>query len=80
LNALTIDFLTGEGRPDDLLRDPISELPRWYTKMFWDLVAPLWIGSLTGAIRVATPVEAVAANHEEQRVGLGSDTRQDSRR
>src|SRR5260370_40068012 len=38
LNTLTIDFVTGEGHPAGLLRDPISELPRWYTKMFWDLV------------------------------------------
>jgi hypothetical protein len=37
-NTLSIDFLTGEGRPDALLRDPISELPRWYTNMFWRLV------------------------------------------
>jgi hypothetical protein len=39
LDTLTIDFMTGEGRPAALLRDPISELPRWYTKMFWDLVS-----------------------------------------
>jgi hypothetical protein len=38
LNTLTIDFVTGEGRPAALLRAPISELPQWYTKMFWDLV------------------------------------------
>ena len=36
--TLTIDFLQGMGRPHALLRDPISELPRRYTKMFWDLV------------------------------------------
>jgi hypothetical protein len=39
LDSLTIDFMTGEGQPADLLRDPISELPRRYTKMFWNLVA-----------------------------------------
>jgi hypothetical protein len=39
LDILTIDFMTGEGQPAALLRDPISELPRWYSKMFWDLVA-----------------------------------------
>ena|SRR5579862_5633247 len=37
-STLKIDFLSGEGWPDALLRDPISELPSWYTKMFWDLV------------------------------------------
>ena len=31
LNTLTIDFITGEGRPAGLLREPISQLPRWYT-------------------------------------------------
>lgn len=39
VSALTIDFVKGEGYPPVLLRDPISDLPRWYTKMFWDLVA-----------------------------------------
>src|SRR6201989_1833289 len=38
LNTLTIDFVTGEGQPAELLHDPISDLLRWYTKMFWDLV------------------------------------------
>ena len=38
LDTLTIDFVTGEGRPALLLRDPISKLPHWYTKMFWDMV------------------------------------------
>lgn len=38
LDTLTIDFVTGEGGPSALLRDPISEVPRRYAKMFWDLV------------------------------------------
>jgi hypothetical protein len=38
LNTLTIDFVTGQGQPASLLRDPISQLPHWYTKMFWDMV------------------------------------------
>lgn len=38
LDTLTIDFLTAKGQPSVLLRDPISELPHWYTKLFWDLV------------------------------------------
>ena len=38
LDTLTIDFMTGQGHPASLLSDPISDLPRWYTKMFWDLV------------------------------------------
>jgi len=37
-STLTIDFVTGVGRPDALLRDPISELPRSYTNMFWRMV------------------------------------------
>jgi hypothetical protein len=39
LNKLVIDFVTGESQPAALLQDPISELPRCYTKKFWDLVA-----------------------------------------
>jgi hypothetical protein len=38
-NTLTIDFVTGKGQPAALLREPICEVPRWYAKMFWDLVA-----------------------------------------
>lgn len=38
LSELTIDFITGQGRPAELLRDPISGLPEWYTKMFWNMV------------------------------------------
>jgi len=36
--TLTIDFVTGQALPPTLLREPISKLPEWYTKMFWDLV------------------------------------------
>jgi hypothetical protein len=36
--TLTIDFVTGHALPETLLREPISKLPDWYTKMFWDLV------------------------------------------
>jgi len=39
LDTLTIDFMTGKGQPEALLRDPVSKLPDWYTKMFWNLVA-----------------------------------------
>jgi hypothetical protein len=38
-DTLVIDFLSGEGRPLELLRDPISQIPYWYTKKFWDMVA-----------------------------------------
>lgn len=38
LNTLAIDLVNGEGQPADLLRDPISALPDWYTKMFWNMV------------------------------------------
>jgi hypothetical protein len=31
--------MTDEAGPPELLREPISEMPRWYTKMFWDMVA-----------------------------------------
>jgi hypothetical protein len=39
IDTLKIDFMTGEAGPADLLCDPISEMPRWYIKMFWDMVA-----------------------------------------
>lgn len=38
LDTLTIDFMVGEGQPALLLRGPITELPHWYTKMFWNMV------------------------------------------
>jgi hypothetical protein len=38
INALTIDLLTGQGRPASLLKEPISGLPGWYSKMFLNLV------------------------------------------
>jgi hypothetical protein len=38
LDTLTIDFVTGEGQPAGLLREPISQLPHWYTKMFWESI------------------------------------------
>ena len=37
-DTLVIDFLSGEGRPPELLRDPIEQLPQRYTKMFWHIV------------------------------------------
>ena len=39
LDTLTIDFVTGEGKPPLLLGKPISKVPTWYTEMFWDMVA-----------------------------------------
>jgi hypothetical protein len=38
IDTLTIDFITGQGQPASLLGEPISELPGWYTEMFWRLV------------------------------------------
>lgn len=38
INALTIDLLTGHGTPASLLREPISGLPEWYSKMFLKIV------------------------------------------
>jgi hypothetical protein len=38
INSLTIDLLTGQGSPASLLREPISALPSWYSKMFHRLV------------------------------------------
>ena len=37
-DTLSIDFVTGEAGPPELLRAPISEIPAQYTTMFWDLV------------------------------------------
>jgi hypothetical protein len=39
LNTLTIDFMTGDAGPPELLREPIAEMPRWYVKRFWDMLA-----------------------------------------
>jgi hypothetical protein len=36
--TLTIDFMTGQGSPASLLKDPISHLPGSYTERFWRLV------------------------------------------
>ena len=37
-HTLTIDFTTGVGAPAELLKEPISELPRRYSDWFWKLV------------------------------------------
>ena len=38
IDTLTIDLLNGQGNPDRLLKEPISGLPSWYSKMFLRLV------------------------------------------
>ena len=38
LDTVTIDLLNGKGKPAQLLREPISALPDWYSKMFLRLV------------------------------------------
>ncbi len=38
IDTLGINLVTGEGRPEELLAKPISEVPVWYSKRFWDLV------------------------------------------
>jgi hypothetical protein len=60
-STLTIDFLTGEGRPDTLLRDPISELPRRYTDMFWNLV------TRSGSDRSLVQSASLTLNYDLQR-------------
>jgi hypothetical protein len=52
INALTIDLLTGEGSPASLLKEPISGLPSWYSKMFLNMVQSS--GSDRGLVRSAT--------------------------
>ena len=37
-DTLTIDFVSGQAGPSELLQEPISEVPSRYTKFFWDLV------------------------------------------
>lgn len=37
-DTLTIDLLNGRGNPETLLKEPISGLPSWYSKMFLRLV------------------------------------------
>jgi hypothetical protein len=51
-STLTIDLLNGNGSPDGLLKEPISELPSWYSKMFLRLVESA--GSDRTLIRSAT--------------------------
>jgi hypothetical protein len=50
--TLFIDLTTGEGRPQDLLNEPISALPEWYSKMFHHMVTSS--GSDMSLIRSAT--------------------------
>jgi hypothetical protein len=38
VDTLTIDFVSGEAGPQELLADPISAVPGRYTQFFWDLV------------------------------------------
>jgi hypothetical protein len=52
INTLTIDLLSGQGSPASLLRQPILELPSWYSKMFLRLVQSS--GSDRELIRSAT--------------------------
>jgi hypothetical protein len=37
-DCLTINLMTGEAAPPELLRAPVSEVPARYSKWFWDLV------------------------------------------
>jgi hypothetical protein len=39
LDTLTIDFVKGEAGPRELLAPPISDVPSYYIKKFWDIVA-----------------------------------------
>jgi hypothetical protein len=52
IETLTIDLLNGRGGPDGLLKEPISELPSWYSKTFLRLVESA--GSDRNLIRSAT--------------------------
>lgn len=37
-DTLTINLMDGTGEPPELLVSPISDVPTWYSKMFWRLV------------------------------------------
>jgi hypothetical protein len=37
-DTLTIDFMTGEAGPPELLREPITDMPNWYVRSFWNMV------------------------------------------
>lgn len=37
-DTLTIDFVSGNATPVELLQEPISEIPARYTRFFWNLV------------------------------------------
>jgi hypothetical protein len=59
--TLIIDFATGEGHPAELLRDPITEVPRWYTKLFWDQV------SFSGSDRALVQSASLTLKYELER-------------
>lgn len=52
INTLHIDMLSGQGSPAALLKEPISGLPEWYSKMFLRLIQSA--GSDRDLIRSAT--------------------------
>jgi hypothetical protein len=52
IDTLTIDLLSGQGSPASLLREPISDLPSSYSKMFHRLVKSA--GSAQELIQSAT--------------------------
>ncbi len=54
LDTLQINLATGEGRPVELLADPVSNIPAVYAKWFWDLVQRH--GSDQSYVRTATLV------------------------
>jgi hypothetical protein len=51
-DKLTIDLVTGEGIPVELLQEPISEIPARYTRFFWSLINSQ--GSDRGCVKAAS--------------------------
>lgn len=61
IETLTIDLLNGRGSPAELLKEPITGLPNWYSKMFLRLVQSS--GSDRQLIRSAVLILAYDLQH-----------------
>ena len=66
-NTLVIDFTTGIGRPEELLKEPISKIPRYYSDWFWRLVES------SGSDRSLVRSASLTLKYDLQRTKLGSN-------
>jgi hypothetical protein len=66
-DTLLIDFTTGVGKPDELLREPISDVPRHYSEWFWKLVES------SGSHRSLVQSANLTLKYDLERTKLGSN-------